>query len=313
MLTEILIQGSLIKATNKRVLSHKPPIGTKRNIITNFSPKSRKRLLEKFARLRRMRKVIFLTLTYPAMFPSFKVAKQHLRAFLERIRRKYPKSSGIWRMEIQERGAPHFHLMLFYVPFWDKRSVAAAWAEVIGGEYLDYSNGEEGQAPFTRIEMMRDGEHAMRYMAKYIAKTDNSTTLNAPYADSGFINLPYLHDENPCGRMWGEFNKEYMPYAHEFKVLVSWHRRNFWRFRRLNAHLYPPIEKQDIRLGFTIFVENAFKYQYRVKLALAHIVDDEKERAITKLPCVRKEKPIRTVEYDKLTKQFYNVEIQWNN
>lgn len=62
-----------------------------------------------------------VTLTYPGdwetVAPSADDAKTHLRRFHERLRRLYkrldlPDPPGLWKLEFQRRGAPHFHVYL---------------------------------------------------------------------------------------------------------------------------------------------------------------------------------------------------------
>jgi hypothetical protein len=144
----------------------------KRGVINEFSRRSRKRLIELTASLEltryRPRKgrggcqyATFLTLTYPDKYPSAKTAKKHLQTFVKRmLRRKgFENASGLWRLEFQKRGAPHFHLILFNAPYWDKRDVQKQWGEVIGFD-----------DPFTKIEAIRTERGVMSYVSKYVAK-----------------------------------------------------------------------------------------------------------------------------------------------
>lgn len=55
----------------------------------------------------------FVTLTYPAKFPTVSRAKRDLKVFQQRLIRRFPGSGGIWKLEPQERGAPHYHLLIW--------------------------------------------------------------------------------------------------------------------------------------------------------------------------------------------------------
>lgn len=60
-----------------------------------------------------------VTLTYPgdweSVAPDGRMVKRHLEAFIKRFERAWGQEwSGLWKLEFQERGAPHFHL--FMVP-----------------------------------------------------------------------------------------------------------------------------------------------------------------------------------------------------
>lgn len=120
-----------------------------------------------------------VTLTYPAEFPEDgRVCKQHLRAFLEFLRRQ--KLLYAWVLEFQARGAPHFHLVT--TGFIDKDWVSARWYEIVG------SGDERHLRAGTRIERLRTPAAAPKYMARYIGKLEQKTVPNS------FTNV---------GRFWG--------------------------------------------------------------------------------------------------------------
>ena len=56
-------------------------------------------------------------LTYPSDYPKDpKLCKKHLEALHKYLKRMYGPFSGFWRMGIQQRGAWHFHVLLFVPP-----------------------------------------------------------------------------------------------------------------------------------------------------------------------------------------------------
>jgi hypothetical protein len=69
----------------------------------------------------------FVTLTYPRTYnPDPASWKRDVQAFRKRFERHFGKCPIVWRLELQERGAPHFHLLVFtpeYIPY---KWVAAA-------------------------------------------------------------------------------------------------------------------------------------------------------------------------------------------
>lgn len=156
--------------------------------------------MRKTARLRAT-KATFLTLTYPSRFPSSSEAKSALRALFERIRRRWPQASGIWRLEYQQRGAPHFHVIFFGLPFIPHKTIRSWWAEIIS-DYVDET------LPFVRIEFVRSRRGIMHYVSKYVAKTTDEGLFNS---------LAYPH----VGRWWGVFNKDHLPYAVRVFVVLS--------------------------------------------------------------------------------------------
>src|SRR5690554_2824154 len=123
-------QGNLLAVATSYKHVYRPTVGGKRGAVTEFSAGSRRRLLRLIARLEKTR-TTFITLTYPAEFPDPRTAKEHLRALFERIRRRVPEASGIWRLELQERGAPHFHLLMFNLPYISFETLRSWWQEII--------------------------------------------------------------------------------------------------------------------------------------------------------------------------------------
>jgi hypothetical protein len=71
------------------------------------------------------------TLTYGHYFPlDGKEVKKHLYNFIRVLRYRYPGLKYWWRMEFQERGAPHFHIFFSYQIPQDVTS--DVWSNVIG-------------------------------------------------------------------------------------------------------------------------------------------------------------------------------------
>ena len=90
---------------------------SKRAAISKFTFKSRRLLLLRYAQLDRTKlmKPKMLTLTYPASYSNkFSVWKHHLDLFLSKcLIRLLPNVFVFWKLEPQQRGAPHFHLLIF--------------------------------------------------------------------------------------------------------------------------------------------------------------------------------------------------------
>lgn len=81
---------------------------------------------------------VMLTLTYPAdweaVVPNGRAAKDHLSRFVKRYERKWEtRLRGLWKMEFQRRGAPHFHLYLVLPcsPVEFREWVSEVWADVV--------------------------------------------------------------------------------------------------------------------------------------------------------------------------------------
>lgn len=218
---------------------------SKRSVITDFSPASRGRLFDLFNQLEMDKRATFITLTYPTIYVSEHEAKKHLRAFIKRINRKFTSVdvTGIWRMEFQERGAIHFHLVLFKLPFIHKETIAAIWAQVT-----------HTYRPFTRIEGIDSPKKMINYVAKYVGKVNPSVL-------DGFNSLTYLaayqstHGEK-IGRCWGYINKKELPFAPEVVLELAYDYVKFMRFRRTAEAKFPPM-KDYLSPGFKLYVQSA--------------------------------------------------------
>lgn len=236
--------------------------GGDRKAITDFSSASRRRLIRKISRLEAST-AVFLTLTYPARFPDGKTAKQNLRALLERLRRKFPKCSAIWRLEYQKRGAPHFHLMLFNFPFVPFEEFRRWWSEVID-KYVD------NELPRVRLEFIRSKRGIMFYVGKYMAKIPE--VLEESEADDSFFSIiTYLH----AGRWWGVFNKMYLPLAAFAYLQIRIESgRGFYDCKRFMRKIWPHLTKNRQR-GGVVFTEQAYRAFNHLQTLLLSDINDE--------------------------------------
>jgi len=276
---DILAQGGLFKLHVTRPDVKRVVVNATRGQIYEFSRRSRKRLLEKTARLDYSQgKTIFVTLTYPFLFPSPARAKEQLRAFLKRLA-YHCRSKGIaaiWRLEFQKRGAPHFHLMLFGLPFVDKADIQAMWMSVLHTK----------TRVFTRIEMIQSARHARYYISKYVAKTPHpkSRICSVREQDTGikganirrwrgFNTRPYLAKtrtsvnrftgeilENNTGRWWGVINKAALPFAEPLSIEITEHWYHLlYNLKRYLRRVYPKTTKHTYR-GGTLFCTDASRW-----------------------------------------------------
>jgi hypothetical protein len=165
---------------------------------------------------------LFVTLTYGQSFPTFRESKRHLKAL---VRSMGQSIGAVWRVEPQQRGAPHFHLLLFGVQYYPKEQLKAEWGRIIGRRYWDYSR-EQAEEPFTRIERIRTLHGVRFYVGKYIAKNKTVTEIAAggpavhssegAQDDGGAplgLTLPHKRTEKDqtTGRMWGVMNRRAVP------------------------------------------------------------------------------------------------------
>jgi len=181
-----------------------------RKKIDGFTARSRKALLKLMASLKieEEKLPIFITLTYPANWDSDpKKWKRDLDLFGKWLVYTYPKIAFIWKLEPQERGAPHYHLMCFNVDFIPAELVARRWYEIVGsGDLFHLKAG-------TETRRVRSKQGVMYYASKrYMGKE----CKGFGYA---------------VGRYWGVIARKKMPVSAvmEFDLSVSAE----IRFRRL--------------------------------------------------------------------------------
>lgn len=248
---ELDFQGGLVVARVKRKAA---PRGGPRGVVSEFSPASRNRLLKFFARLDAHAWAVFITLTYMQDFPSPAVAKTHLRAFEARLMYFAPGCSWVWRMEFQKRGAPHFHFVVFGLPFLEKKRVQEWWAEIIGAP---------GERPFTRIEALKSRRKLTAYVSKYVAKVGGGVdgfNLLAYLQDGEFVHPVTGELSGSVGRWWGVGNRSKLPFAVQAVVVLSAAALPFlYQFRRAARHVWRGVSRRPEQ-GFSLFVGDARRW-----------------------------------------------------
>jgi hypothetical protein len=181
---------------------------------------------------------LFITLTCPRHWPAEpETWKKHLDLFGQWIRYHHPTSSIIWKLEPQERGAPHFHLMAFDIPFLPAQEVGQRWFEIVGsGDPAHRSAGTE-----TRRVNSING--VMRYASKnYMGKECGAFGINV-------------------GRFWGVIGRKFLPMSKIEELQIS-HApvvrlkrlvRRWWKKR---GYKRPPPSFGKL----TLFTENQFDW-----------------------------------------------------
>jgi hypothetical protein len=176
--------------------------GGKRGKCGRFGGASRRRLLRMVAKVRRDRAPYMLHLTYPDCFPVDPERwKRDRKCFEDRLLRRFPAISDIWRLELQTRKsgenagkvAPHYHMMLWGLPGPSLELyglISRLWYEVVGSGDLDHLLAG------TRLERVRSWRGVMSYCAKYLSKEAEACG-------------EYAH----VGRWWGVRGAESLPWA----------------------------------------------------------------------------------------------------
>ena len=184
--------------------------GGVRGQIDGFSYASRRRLMQTIGKVRRDADLpAFVTLTYPFDFPEDpKVVKRDLDNFFKRLRRKFKNEAGaIWKMEPQERGAAHFHLMIWGADLQELKAwVPAAWFEVAGQgdtKHFFWHMGMLGNGNEHCVQQVRSFAGVWSYAAKYLGKS---------FLIAGW---------GAVGRFWGVFNRGKIPFGEKVVLEVS--------------------------------------------------------------------------------------------
>jgi hypothetical protein len=214
--------------------------------VRGFSRESRRNLLLRLASINRRAfrafkgRMIFVTLTYPREYPEYPdLCKRHLKALRKRLQRKYKSFTAFWRMGIQERGAWHFHLLLFVGlsigPVRElRRFISSSWYEVTG----KVSEGHLHAG--TRVETVKRWREATSYVERYMAKSEE------------------FPEGLQTGRIWGVWNEELLPVQWE-TVEVSL--RDAFSIRRIYRKLAGKKVSGSL-LRITVFV----RYENVVRL-----------------------------------------------
>lgn len=209
--------GRFLQITGKKIDSQNEyPHGTRKE-IKDFSKASRGRLLRALASINQEETALpdFLTLTYPGEFSGdWREWKKNLDALNHALVRRWPSVWGVWRLEFQKRGAPHFHFLLFDgaqvegKKVWDAARqkdriipdpqsehnrevmewISKTWYRIVK------SGDPRHLAAGTRIEPIQTWEGMSYYASKYLAKLPD---------EGGFVPAKY----EGTGRFWGKIGK----------------------------------------------------------------------------------------------------------
>jgi hypothetical protein len=178
--------------------------GGKRGTVNTFSRQSRARAIQTLQSIDKKKistRIFFVTLTYPEVFPHLHSScKKHLDTLSKRIARTFPESFFFWRMEYQKRGAPHFHLILFFPDSYITPDTALnsvrAWFSASWYEICNTGDPKHLLAG-TNVSLMRSWKGISHYASKYFAKVDQTESKCT------------LKDQ--AGRFWGIFGRAFMP------------------------------------------------------------------------------------------------------
>lgn len=215
------------------------PQDTKRGTVSHWSRKSRANMAKTLAQLDYTpwmnlppgTMLGMVTLTLPGDWltcaPTGGHFKKHLQAFRRRWVRAIGEWSGIWKLEFQRRGAPHFHLlmpvpaMVAGVPF--EQWLSLTWADIVSHpnplERAKHERAGTGVdfGAFNTTDPRRIAVYFQGHSAKTLDSKEYQHIVPEPWQEPG---------AGP-GRFWGYSGLE------RVEVAVEIHEQDFYRARRI--------------------------------------------------------------------------------
>ena len=168
-------QDVVVRSTHKNtsIKHHAAGHSHKRGTIKKLSRKSTDRMKLHIRNTDPGHIKAFLTLTYPREFPADgRKIKRDLDVMLKFLKRQ-GVHAGIWFLEFQSRGAPHFHAFLGAYPVGGVNAVARAWHRIVGTQdekhYLWHLGKLSGRPC---LEYLRVPHAASAYATKYATKQE---------------------------------------------------------------------------------------------------------------------------------------------
>jgi len=233
--------------------------GGQRSEIKGLSKGSRRRLVHLINSLGETNEAFFVTLTMREATENFKQWKQWLNRTLTALRYSFPNLSGIWRLEFQKRGTPHFHLLLYTNEQEDikvlRTKLRKYWSSAVGKQNTSSIHG-------IKVERIRDIRKSGFYLAIYQAKNEQDRT------------------DIPTGKTYGIINKKGLPIARysggEFGSIHfnTWSKRLYRRYIKANgASTRSPLffSLKDRTKGFSGFMSRPLQRKF---FALCHELSD---------------------------------------
>ena len=185
---EVQLHERCLRVVDTEQGTARAPINTPRGVVQGISSKSRGRLIKLLAKINRPDAPVFITLTYREFTDDFEQWKADLHRFKCAFVYHFPTLAAVWRLEFQQRGAPHYHLLAWLdrestVGFVEE-TVRRCWLNAIGQH--SRANQEHG----TTVEHVADFRECAFYISLYQSKDDQD------------------RKDIQTGREWGTWGKE---------------------------------------------------------------------------------------------------------
>ena len=171
-----------------------PGGGGPRGKIAGYSKASRLRLVKRLTTIteKALKNSLFITLTYHKTQVPHEKLKRDLKHFVQLLRRNHPNDSGVWRIEAQKRGSPHYHI-LHFGERGGKRFLPHAWISERWNRIAEPGNLLHLESG-TSVERCSGARAIGGYIAKYVGKPEEpGRTLEG------------------IGRHWGVYGRSKIP------------------------------------------------------------------------------------------------------
>jgi len=141
--------------------------GGKKERIKGFSEKSRLNMI-KFMHSIEFSGGVLITLTYGGDWRSEALeTKKHLQAWRRYFEKKYGRVRSIWKLELQLRGAPHYHIFVLDEVFIDIRDAGRVWHKIVGSIQDVH---EKIGVDVKKVGGGSDVRNVGKYVGKYVSK-----------------------------------------------------------------------------------------------------------------------------------------------
>ena len=197
----------------------------KRGSVTVFSKRSRSRLNTITSTINKDKvhpsEVLFMTLTSPSVGwyeLTGKEWKKRLNHFNTRLRQKFknhPTFCGIWRMEFQRRGSPHFHYITYGVSFIEHSWISQTWNNICS-KGLSEKEREKHLCSGTNVQRSRSWNNIHDYFSKTMSYVSKDEGYKLKYeVEQGRLPEEVLEWTKTFGNHWGVINKDNLDYLRD--------------------------------------------------------------------------------------------------
>jgi hypothetical protein len=162
----------------------------KRKAVNGLSYQSRLRMKKELNKLIWTNPPVWVGLTEPGDFGTPAESKVKFHRFVAALKRMWPSIAGFWRFDLQKRGAPHYHVYIFNVPYAELRKhLDEMWFKAVGsGDIKHLHSG-------VNCKQLDNSWKHRAYTSKYMSK------------------IPAANLPSWTGRCWGFINKKKLPWA----------------------------------------------------------------------------------------------------